>query len=77
MYSASFLGDLDEVVKHIDTRYPKANLYGVGWSMGANILVQYLGKVVMLVSFFVFDKAVFVLIARAMVLFGFAGERCK
>ncbi|GJS99176.1 embryogenesis-associated protein EMB8-like protein [Tanacetum coccineum] len=22
----------------------KANLYGVGWSMGANILVQYLGK---------------------------------
>lgn len=45
MYSASFLGDLDEVVGHITTRYPKANLYGTGWSMGANILVQYLGKV--------------------------------
>ncbi|KAL7607989.1 embryogenesis-associated protein EMB8 [Lactuca sativa] len=44
MYSASFLGDLDEVVGHITTRYPKANLYGTGWSMGANILVQYLGK---------------------------------
>ncbi|KAL4570597.1 hypothetical protein LXL04_026255 [Taraxacum kok-saghyz] len=44
MYSASFLGDLDEVVGHVTTRYPKANLYGTGWSMGANILVQYLGK---------------------------------
>lgn len=44
MYSASFLGDLDEVVNHVTTRYPKANLYGTGWSMGANILVQYLGK---------------------------------
>lgn len=45
MYSASFLGDLDEVVEHVGGRYPKANLYGAGWSMGANILVQYLGKV--------------------------------
>ncbi|KAI7736968.1 hypothetical protein M8C21_027244, partial [Ambrosia artemisiifolia] len=44
MYSASFLGDLDEVVNHVVNRYPNANLYGVGWSMGANILVQYLGK---------------------------------
>ncbi|GJV75120.1 embryogenesis-associated protein EMB8 [Tanacetum coccineum] len=44
MYSASFLGDLDEVVEHVGGRYPKANLYGAGWSMGANILVQYLGK---------------------------------
>ncbi|XP_076881400.1 embryogenesis-associated protein EMB8-like [Bidens hawaiensis] len=44
MYSASFLGDLDEVVNLIVTRYPNANLYGTGWSMGANILVQYLGK---------------------------------
>ncbi|KAD3641407.1 hypothetical protein E3N88_30631 [Mikania micrantha] len=44
MYSASFLGDLDAVVNHVVARYPKANLYGVGWSMGANLLVQYLGK---------------------------------
>ncbi|XP_071701814.1 embryogenesis-associated protein EMB8-like [Rutidosis leptorrhynchoides] len=44
MYSGSFLGDLDEVVNHVVTRYPKANLYGAGWSMGANLLVQYLGK---------------------------------
>lgn len=44
-YSASFLGDLREVVAHVATRYPKANLYAVGWSLGANILVRYLGQV--------------------------------
>lgn len=44
-YSASFLGDMREVVGHVGTRYPKANLYAVGWSLGANILVRYLGQV--------------------------------
>ncbi|CAN6578804.1 unnamed protein product [Malus baccata var. baccata] len=43
-YSASFLGDMCEVVAHVGTRYPKANLYAVGWSLGANILVRYLGQ---------------------------------
>ncbi|KAK9287573.1 hypothetical protein L1049_015994 [Liquidambar formosana] len=37
-YSASFIEDLCEVVSHVATRYPKANLYAVGWSLGANIL---------------------------------------
>jgi predicted alpha/beta-fold hydrolase len=45
LYSASFTGDMREVVAHVSARYPKANLYAVGWSMGANILVRYLGKV--------------------------------
>jgi predicted alpha/beta-fold hydrolase len=44
-YSASFLGDMREVVEHVGTRHPKANLYAVGWSLGANILVRYLGQV--------------------------------
>lgn len=44
-YSASFLGDMCEVVAHIGARYPKANLYAAGWSLGANILVRYLGQV--------------------------------
>lgn len=44
-YSASFLGDMHEVVKHVASRYPKANLYAAGWSLGANILVRYLGRV--------------------------------
>ncbi|XP_017973798.1 PREDICTED: embryogenesis-associated protein EMB8 isoform X2 [Theobroma cacao] len=43
-YSASFLGDTCEVVEHIGARYPDANLYAVGWSLGANILVRYLGQ---------------------------------
>ncbi|KAK2664386.1 hypothetical protein Ddye_002960 [Dipteronia dyeriana] len=43
-YSASFLGDMHEVVAHVSTRYPKAKLYAVGWSLGANILVRYLGQ---------------------------------
>lgn len=44
-YSASFTGDLCHVVKHVGTLYPKSNLYAVGWSLGANILVRYLGEV--------------------------------
>jgi len=44
-YSASFLGDMREVVSHVTGRYPNANLYGVGWSLGANILVRYVGQV--------------------------------
>lgn len=44
-YSASYLGDMCEVVAHFGARYPKANLYAVGWSLGANILVRYLGQV--------------------------------
>ncbi|TMX03667.1 hypothetical protein EJD97_014940 [Solanum chilense] len=43
-YSASFLGDMYEVVAHVSNRYPAANLYAVGWSLGANILVRYLGQ---------------------------------
>ncbi|KAH9774906.1 AB hydrolase-1 domain-containing protein [Citrus sinensis] len=42
-YSASFLGDMQEVVAHVGSKYPKAHLYAVGWSLGANILVRYLG----------------------------------
>ncbi|XP_071693411.1 embryogenesis-associated protein EMB8-like [Rutidosis leptorrhynchoides] len=43
-YSASFLGDINEVVAHVSSRYPNANLYAAGWSLGANILVRYLAQ---------------------------------
>ncbi|XP_021767914.1 embryogenesis-associated protein EMB8-like [Chenopodium quinoa] len=43
-YSASFTGDLTEVIAHVSGRYPEAKLYAVGWSLGANILVCYLGQ---------------------------------
>ncbi|XVE58153.1 hypothetical protein DITRI_Ditri04bG0147400 [Diplodiscus trichospermus] len=42
-YSASFVGDMCEVVEHVGARYPEANLYAAAWSLGANILVRYLG----------------------------------
>ncbi|EOA23252.1 hypothetical protein CARUB_v10017300mg, partial [Capsella rubella] len=43
-YSASFLGDTGEVIAHVGDKFPNANLYAAGWSLGANILVNYLGQ---------------------------------
>ncbi|GBG76200.1 hypothetical protein CBR_g21949 [Chara braunii] len=43
-YSASFTDDLRLVVRHVNNLYPDANLYAVGWSLGANILIRYLGQ---------------------------------
>ena len=42
-YSASFVGDLDLVVRHLSSRHPRAPLVAAGYSLGANILVNYLG----------------------------------
>lgn len=44
-YSASFVGDMREVVEHVSGIYPEAKLYAAAWSLGANILVRYLGDV--------------------------------
>jgi hypothetical protein len=44
-YSASFTEDLRQVVKHVGTSFPTSRLYAAGWSLGANILVRYLGQV--------------------------------
>lgn len=44
-YSASYTEDIREVVRHVGSRYPEARLYAAGWSIGANILVHYLGQV--------------------------------
>ena len=45
-YSASFTGDLERVVDHLQANKSAsaAPLYAIGWSLGANILVNYLGK---------------------------------
>jgi len=43
-YSASFTGDLRQVIDHVLCRYPQSNVYAAGWSLGANILVRYLGE---------------------------------
>ncbi|XP_021288681.1 embryogenesis-associated protein EMB8 [Herrania umbratica] len=44
LQSASFPGDTCHVVDHVSSRYPKANIYAAGWSLGGNILVNYLGR---------------------------------
>ncbi|CAM6105672.1 unnamed protein product [Calypogeia fissa] len=43
-YSASFTEDLRQVVKHVGSLYPNSKVYAVGWSLGANILVRYIGQ---------------------------------
>lgn len=52
-YSASFTRDLSEVINHVSSRYPKSKLYAVGWSLGANILIRYLGQVGHTISFYI------------------------
>ncbi|KAF3785244.1 Embryogenesis-associated protein [Nymphaea thermarum] len=43
-YSASFTEDLRQVVYHVGHCFPYSKLYAAGWSLGANILVRYLGQ---------------------------------
>ena len=43
-YSASFTGDLSAVISHVARAYPAAPLVAAGYSLGANILVNYLGE---------------------------------
>ncbi|GKA46407.1 embryogenesis-associated protein EMB8-like protein [Tanacetum coccineum] len=43
-FGATFTSDFAEVVVNLSSRYPDANLYAVGWSLGANNLVKYLGE---------------------------------
>ncbi|XP_057857956.1 embryogenesis-associated protein EMB8 isoform X2 [Cryptomeria japonica] len=43
-YSASFTEDLRQVVKHVGVCFSESNIYAVGWSLGGNILVRYLGQ---------------------------------
>jgi predicted alpha/beta-fold hydrolase len=42
-YSSLFIGDLECVIAHVKELYPQSILFATGWSLGANILVNYLG----------------------------------
>lgn len=44
LQTASFTADTCHVVDHVSSRYPIASIYAVGWSLGGNILVNYLGR---------------------------------
>ncbi|XP_074557074.1 uncharacterized protein LOC141813073 [Curcuma longa] len=43
-YNAGWTEDIREVINYLHQKYPKANLFAVGTSVGANILVKYLGE---------------------------------
>ncbi|KAH9944761.1 AB-hydrolase YheT [Amylocystis lapponica] len=44
LYSAGYTDDIRVAVMHISTRYPRARLVGLGFSLGANVLTRYLGE---------------------------------
>ncbi|CAN0076202.1 unnamed protein product [Ectocarpus sp. 12 AP-2014] len=43
-YNGAFTGDVRLAVSHVRNRYPEAPLYAIGYSLGANLLVKYLGE---------------------------------
>ncbi|MCJ1247849.1 hypothetical protein MMC30_005064 [Trapelia coarctata] len=44
LYNARATWDIRQVVKWCRERWPKRGLYGIGFSLGANIMVNYLGE---------------------------------
>ncbi|KAL3814516.1 hypothetical protein ACJIZ3_015784 [Penstemon smallii] len=44
LYNAGRTEDLRKVIDHIHCKYPEAPLFAIGTSIGANILVKYLGE---------------------------------
>ncbi len=43
-YSASYTEDTRAVVEHVTKARPRSILLAAGWSLGANILLRYLGE---------------------------------
>jgi len=43
-YNFADTSDLRDVISHIKSKYPKADLYGLGISIGANMIVKYAGE---------------------------------
>lgn len=44
MYSAGHTDDIRVAVMYIARKYPRARLLGIGFSLGANILIRYLAE---------------------------------
>lgn len=41
---ASYIGDIEHIINHLKKKYPSSDLYGISYSMGANLLLKHLGK---------------------------------
>lgn len=39
-----YTGDIEQIIKHIRAKYVNADIYGVSYSMGANLLLKYAGE---------------------------------
>jgi predicted alpha/beta-fold hydrolase len=44
-YSGLYIGDMERVAHAVRLRHPRSLLFAAGWSLGANILTNYLGLV--------------------------------
>ncbi|KAG8988341.1 hypothetical protein FRB90_002816 [Tulasnella sp. 427] len=44
LYSAAYTGDIRSALLYISAKYPKAPLLGLGFSLGANVLIRYIGE---------------------------------
>lgn len=44
-YSGLYIGDMQRVVHAVRLRHPRSLMFSAGWSLGANILTNYLGLV--------------------------------
>ncbi|KAF7322957.1 AB hydrolase-1 domain-containing protein [Mycena chlorophos] len=44
MYSAGYTGDIRQALIYISNLYPRAPLFGLGFSLGANVLTRYLAE---------------------------------
>ncbi|KAI9350295.1 Alpha/Beta hydrolase protein [Obelidium mucronatum] len=44
LYAGSYTADVRLIIKHIKQAHPQSPLIGVGYSLGANILVKYVGE---------------------------------
>lgn len=44
LYSAGHTDDLRQALMYIAQRYPNAPLLGIGFSLGANVIVRYLAE---------------------------------
>lgn len=44
LYSAGHTDDLRQALMYISSRYPKATLFGVGFSLGANVIIRYISE---------------------------------
>ncbi|KAJ1921333.1 hypothetical protein H4219_000649 [Mycoemilia scoparia] len=44
LYSGGYTDDIRQIVKEVHSRFPNSSLFGIGFSLGSNVLVKYVGQ---------------------------------